>query len=157
MIGIRAQLTDLAHATHEQTKTVAQYTEKNNQWLVSNDRKFVRGNIKQVRENLTHLQHSLKPSYLEGELVHFSDLLWIQYENDQTFSRMERLIDEMSEQVIDDYVGRKLIKNIDEDDRRHLKKYARKLQHSHQGGRGLTAPCASTFTPRSPIGGLAPR
>ena len=47
MIGIRAQLTDLTHATHEQTKTVAQYTEKNKEWLVSNDWKSVRGNIKQ--------------------------------------------------------------------------------------------------------------
>ena len=34
---------------------------------------------------------------------------------------MERLIDEMSEQVIDDYVDKKIIKNIDEEDRSHLK------------------------------------
>ena len=49
MIGIRTQLTDLAHATHEQTKTVAQYMEKNKEWLVSNDWKPVRDNIKQLR------------------------------------------------------------------------------------------------------------
>ena len=60
-------------------------------------------------------------------------MLWIQYDCDLTFSRIERLIDELSEQVIDDYVDRKLIKNIDEDDRSHLKKYARKLQHFFAG------------------------
>ena len=54
--------------------------------------------------------------------------------------RMERLIDEMPEQVIDEYVDRKLIKNIDEDNRRHLKKYARKLQHFHQGGKRIYCP-----------------
>ena len=43
---------------------------------------------------------------------------------DQTFTIMECLIDKMSEQVIDDYVDRKLIKNIDKDDRHYLNKYA---------------------------------
>ena len=46
MIGIRAQLADPAHTTQEQTKTVAHYMEKNKEWLVSNDWKSVRGNIK---------------------------------------------------------------------------------------------------------------
>ena len=80
-LGVRAQLTDLAHATHKQTKTVARYMEKNKEWLVSNDWKSARGKIKQARENLTCLQYNLIPNYyLEGELVHFLDLLWIQYE-----------------------------------------------------------------------------
>ena len=34
---------------------------------------------------------------------------------------MERLIDKISEQVIDDYVDRKLTKNIDNDGRSYLK------------------------------------
>ena len=60
--------------------------EKNKEWLVSNDWKSVRGNIKQTRENLTQLQHNLKSSYLKGELVNFSNLLWIQYHYDLIFS-----------------------------------------------------------------------
>ena len=42
---------------------------------------------------------------------------------------MDRLIDEMSEQMIADYVDREIIKNVTADDRRHLQKFARKLQH----------------------------
>ena len=34
---------------------------------------------------------------------------------------MERLIDEMSEQVLDDFEDKELIKNIDVDDRSHIK------------------------------------
>ena len=72
MIGIRVRLTTLAHAIHEQTKIVEQYIEKNKEWLVSDDWKSVRGNIDQVRENLTCLQHNLTPNYhLKRELVHF--------------------------------------------------------------------------------------
>ena len=88
---------------------------------MSKDWNSVRGNIKQARENLTRLQHNLKPSYLEGELVNFSDLSWIHYDYGLAFSRMERLIDKISEQVIDDYVDRKLTKNIDNDGRSYLK------------------------------------
>ena len=58
--------------------------------------------------------------------MHFLDLLWPQYEYDQRFTKMDRLIDEMSEQVIDDCVKRKLIKDIKADERRYLKKFARK-------------------------------
>ena len=98
MVGIRERLTNLAHATPEQTKIVEQYMEKNKEGLVSDDWKSVRGNIDQERENLTRLQHNLTPiDYLEGELVHFLELLWPQCEYDETFTRMERLIDEMSE------------------------------------------------------------
>ena len=53
--------------------------------------------------------------------MHYLDVLWPQYEYDQTFTRMDWLIDEMSEQVIEDYVDRELIKNITAGDRCHLK------------------------------------
>ena len=95
--------------------------------------------------------------YLEGELVHYLDVLWPQYGCDQTFPRMDRLIDEMSEQVIEDCVHRKFIKDIKADDIRHLKKFARKLQHFYQGRQYFIALCASTGTPRDPVGGLAAR
>ena len=97
MIVMRARLTNLAHATHEQTKTVEQYMEKNKEWLASDDWKSARGNIGQARESLTRLQHNLTPT------------------------RMERLIDEMSEQVLDDFEDKELIKNIDVDGRSHIK------------------------------------
>ena len=48
--------------------------------------------------------------------------------------------------MIDDYVDRKFIKDIDADDICHLKKFARKLQHFYQGGKQLTALCASIVT-----------
>ena len=51
---------------------------------------------------------------------------------------MERLLDKMSEQVVDDYADRKLAKNIDKDDRRHTKKYA--LQHFYQRGKNFNCP-----------------
>ena len=47
-------------------------------------------------------------------------------------ARMDRFIDGMSEQVIDDYVKSELTEDINEDNRSHLKKYAGKLQHFHQ-------------------------
>ena len=40
---------------------------------------------------------------------------------------MDRLIDKMSEEVTDDYEKIGLIEDINEEDRSHLKKYARKL------------------------------
>ena len=45
----------------------------------------------------------------------------------------------MSEQVIDDYADRELIKDIDVDDIRHLKN-ARKLQHFYQGVKNFNCP-----------------
>ena len=72
--------------------------------------------------------------------MHLLDVLWPQYEYDQTFTRMDRLIDEVSEQVIEDCVDRKLIKDITADDRRYLKKFARKLQHFHQGRKIFNCP-----------------
>ena len=99
----------------------------------------------------------MKPSYFKGELVNFPDLLWFQYDYDLTFSRMKRLIEEISEQMINDYVKRKLIKNIDKDDRRHLKNLQENFSTSIKEGRGLIAPCASILTPRVPVGGLAAR
>ena len=63
MVGIRERLTNLAHAIHDQTKTVEQYTKKNKEWLVSDDWKSVRGNIDEARENLTRLQYNLTPDY----------------------------------------------------------------------------------------------
>ena len=88
----------------------------------------------------------MKPSYFKGELVNFPDLLWFQYDYDLTFSRMKRLIEEISEQMINDYVKRKLIKNIDKDDRRHLKNLQENFSTSIKEGRGLIAPLASIFT-----------
>ena len=49
MVRIRDRLTNLAHATHEQTKTVDQYMEKNKEWLVSDDWKLARGTIGEAR------------------------------------------------------------------------------------------------------------
>ena len=73
----------VAHATHEQTKIVEQYTEKNKEWLVADGWKLARGTISEARRNLTRLQHNLTPDYyLEGELVHFLDLVWPKYEYD---------------------------------------------------------------------------
>ena len=96
--------------------------EDSKEWLVADDRKLARGTIEEARRNLTSLQHNLSPYYyLEGGLVHYSDVLWPQYEYYQTFTRIDRLIDEISEQVIEDCVDRKLIKDIKADERRHLK------------------------------------
>ena len=53
---------------------------------------------------------------------------------------MDRLIDEMSVEVIDDYVKRGIIEGINEDDRSHPQKYARKLQYSHQWGKMFNCP-----------------
>ena len=115
--------------------------EESKEWLVADDQKLARGTIEEARRNLTRLQHNLTPNYyLEGELVHLLDVLWPQYEYDQTFTRMDRLIDEVSEQVIEDCVDRKLIKDITADDRRYLKKFARKLQHFHQGRKIFNCP-----------------
>ena len=125
------------------------YIKKNKEWLVSDDWRSVTGNIDQVRENLTRLKHNLTPEhYLEGELVHFLDLLWAQCEYDQTFTRMERRIDEMSEQVIDDYADRELIKDIDVDDIRHLKKLQGNFStFTYQGGKKINCPmCEHRFS-----------
>ena len=54
---------------------------------------------------------------------------------DLPFTRINRLIDEISEQVISDYVKRGLIENINEDGRSHLQKYARKPNHFYQQGK----------------------
>ena len=97
---------------------------------MTDDWKFAKGTIEDARRNLTRLQQDLTPFfYLEVELVHYLDVFWPQHEHDQTFTRMDRLIDEMSEQMIADYVDREIIKNVTADDRRHLQKFARKLQH----------------------------
>ena len=72
--------------------------------------------------------------------MHYLDVLWPQHEPDQTFTRTDRLINEMSEQVIADYVDKEIIKNITADDRCHLKKFARKLQHFYQGRKLLNCP-----------------
>ena len=72
--------------------------------------------------HLARLQQDLTPFYyLVRKLVHYLDLLWPQHAHDQVFTRMDRLIDDMSEQVIEDYVGRELIKNVTADDMRYLK------------------------------------
>ena len=90
--------------------------------LVAHDWKFAKGTIEDARLNLTRLQQDLTPFfYLEGELVHYLDVFWPRHKHDQTFTRMDRLIDDMSEQVIEDYVGRELIKNVTADDMRYLK------------------------------------
>ena len=99
----------------------------------------------------------MKPSYFKGELVNFSDLLWFQYDYDLTFSRMKRLIGEMTEQVINNYVKRKLIKNIDTAYRRHLKNLQENFSTSIKEGRDLIAPCASILTLRVSVGGMAAR
>ena len=115
--------------------------EESKEWLVTDDWKLARGTIEEARHNLTHLQHSLTPAYyLEGELVHYLDVLWPQCKYDQTFTRMDRLINEISEQVIENCVDRKLIKDIKVDDRRHIKKFARKLQHFYQGRKIFNCP-----------------
>ena len=145
MVGTRERLTNLAHATHEQTKTVEQYMEKNKEWPVSDDWKLARGTIGEARQNLTRLQHNLTPDYYpEGELAHFLDLLWPRYEYDQIFTRMDCHIDKMSEQVIDDCVNRELIKDINTDNRCHLKKFAKELQHFYQG-RKKKFPCVRAW------------
>ena len=77
MLGIMAQLMDLAQATHKVTKTMARYMEKIKGWLVSRDWSFARYHMRQTGENLTRLQYNLKPSYLEGEMGNVLDLLWI--------------------------------------------------------------------------------
>ena len=70
-----AQLTDLAQTTHEQTKTMEQYTEKSKEWPISRNWSFANHHTKQAVDDLTRLQNNLKPSYPEGELVNFPDLL----------------------------------------------------------------------------------
>ena len=59
--------------------------------------------------------------------MHYLDVLWPQHEHDQTFTRMDWLIDDMSEEVIADYVCKELIKSVTADDRHPLKKFARKI------------------------------
>ena len=72
---------------------------------MADDWKCAKGTIEDAKRNLACLQQELTPFfYLEGELVQYFDVLWPQHEHDQTFTRMGRLIDEMSEQVIADYV-----------------------------------------------------
>ena len=72
--------------------------------------------------------------------MHYLDVLWPQHEHDQTFTGMDWLIDEMSEQVIADYVYKELIKNVTADSRHHLKRFARKLRHFYQGRKLLHCP-----------------
>ena len=57
--------------------------------LVADDWTFARGTMKDTRWNLSRLQRDLTPFYyLEGELVHYLDLLWPQHAYDQVFTRM---------------------------------------------------------------------
>ena len=72
-------------------------------------------------------------------------------------NRIERLVDKMSEQVIDDYVKRELTENIDKDNRSHPQKYAKNSSISTKDEKCLIAPCAINLTPRVSIGGLDAR
>ena len=130
--------------------------DESKEWLVADDWKLARGTIEEARRNLTRLQHNLTPDYcLEGELVHFLDLLWPQYEYDQNFTRMDCLIVEMSEQVIEECVDRELIKDIKADDRRHSLPGNFSIFIKEETS--LIALCVSISTPRNPVGGLAAR
>ena len=62
--------------------------------------------MEQAVDDLTYLQDNLEPSYPEGGLVKILDLLSLQNDYELPITRMNRLIDNMSEEVIDDYVGR---------------------------------------------------
>ena len=80
MAGIRNRLRSLARSTRGQIKTVDQYMEESKEWLVADDWKLAGGTIEEARCNLACLQCNLSPFYyLEGELVHYLDVLWPQY------------------------------------------------------------------------------
>ena len=80
--------------------------EKSKEWLTSRNWSFVNYRMEQAVDDLTYLQDNLEPSYPEGGLVKILDLLSLQNDYELPITRMNRLIDNMSEEVIDDYVGR---------------------------------------------------
>ena len=89
--------------------------------------------------------------------MHYLDVLWAQHERDQTSTRMDRTVDEISEQVIADYVDKELIKNVTADDRCHLKKFARKFWHFYQGRKLLNYPVCEHRHSKDFVGGQAAR
>ena len=86
-----------------------------------------------------------------GGSGHYLDVLWPQHEHSQTFT------DEMSEQVIVDYVYKELIKNVTADNRHHLKSSPRNFSIYIKKGNYCIALCASTGTPRVSVGVRAAR
>ena len=106
MTGLMAQLVDLAQTTHEQTKKMPEYMKKSKEWLISRNWSFASYHMEQAVDNLTYLQDNLELSHSEGGLVKFLDLLWLQNNYELPITRMDCLIDRMSEEIIDDYVER---------------------------------------------------
>ena len=76
---------------------MAQYMEKSKEWLISRNWSFVNYHMKEVVDDLTDLQDSLKPSYHKEELVKFLDLVLLQNNYELPITRINRLIDGMSE------------------------------------------------------------
>ena len=82
----------------------------------------------------------LKPNHPEGELVRTVDLFWRQNNYDPSITKMDHLIDQVSEKVINDYINKGCLVDIDADDRHHLQKYPRKHQYFERKRRMMNCP-----------------
>jgi len=85
-------------------------------------------------------RYMCKPRYPEGDLVRKEDFFWAQNDYDQPITNMDYRIDNVAEQVIDKYLVAGLLADIDDNDRYHLKQYARKLQYFEQKGNMVSCP-----------------
>ena len=74
-------------------------------------------------------RYKCKPSYPEGDLIRKEDLFWPQNNYDQPIIDMDHRIDKISEEVINRYLRKGLLVDIEDNDVHHLKNYARKHQY----------------------------
>ena len=127
--GIKTRLRKQVHAIRDQVVKTEQYMTESKEWLIATKWDGSQCILRNTVDSLSKMERTLEQDDTEVDLIRGSQLFWFSNNHDVPFTNMDRRIDKRSEIIIEEYEINGHLVNMDEEDREHLKKYARQQQY----------------------------
>ena len=127
--GIKTRLMKQVLTTRNQVIKTEQYMTESKEWLTAPDWDRSQCILRNTSDSLLKVCHKLEQNDPEEDLIRGIQLFWFTNNYDVPFTNMDRRIDQMSERIIEKYIINGHLVNMDDEDRDHLKKYARQQQY----------------------------